>query len=238
MRKHQLVLYWMLLAAAVVIAAVVCWHLGLFHLLFKSDVSHLSLVIILIFLSASVHAACNLIRFSNITETLKHFNHISDPNTLEDSKQITQTIRKLPPWLQQYMSNLAESYGDAATKPPRSKLLDALNTRVKAPVRLGWLLADLLIKLGLLGTVIGFILMLGAISSAENLDISNVQILLAEMGSGMRVALFTTLCGLVAGTLLGFQCFIVERSTDVLMAMVTELGEIQLTHDATEVAGS
>ena len=237
MPKHQLVLYWMLLAVGVVIAAIVCWHLGLFHLLFKSDVSRLSLVIIMIFLAASAHAAYNLVRFSNLIEILKHYNHSSYSRTLQDTKQITKTVGKLPSWLQQYLSKLTDSYGKLDTERSRSNLLDTLNNRVKAPVRLGWLLADLLIKLGLLGTVIGFILMLGAISGTENLDITNIQMLLVEMGSGMRVALFTTLSGLVAGTLLGFQYFIVDRSADVLMAMITELIEID-TYEMTEATES
>jgi biopolymer transport protein ExbB/TolQ len=37
-----------------------------------------------------------------------------------------------------------------------------------------WFTADLMIKLGLLGTVIGFIYMLGSVTGIEQIDINNV----------------------------------------------------------------
>ena len=136
----------------------------------------------------------------------------------------------VPPRLRNQWPAIVSRYnGSSTTGPPeKSSLIQMLDNRIKAPVRLGWLLSDLLIKLGLLGTVIGFILMLGAISGGGSVDISNIDTLLTDMGSGMRVALFTTLAGLTTGTLLGFQYFIVERSADVLMENIVEFVELRI----------
>ena len=65
-------------------------------------------------------------------------------------------------------------------------------------------------SLGMLGTIIGFCLMLVGF---ENLDISNqqtVQGLLAELGKSMATALYTTLVGLLCGQLLKVQAFILS----------------------------
>ena len=55
----------------------------------------------------------------------------------------------------------------------------------------GQFIADLLLKLGLLGTIIGFILMLTPIGEIKEFDPSLIQQLLSTMSGGMAVALYT-----------------------------------------------
>lgn len=214
----------MLLAAAVAVAAVAAWHLGFFGQLIDSDVSRLSSIIILVFIAASAHAVTTLIRLSRSTETMQRLESSLASGAPGGPPNLPREAL-LHPQLRDQVCELlrAREDNDPYLLLRQTRLLEALKESVKAPVRLGWLLADLLIKLGLLGTVIGFILMLGAISQADSIDISNIQPLLADMGAGMRVALLTTLCGLVGGTLLGFQYFIVERAADELIDAITGL---------------
>jgi uncharacterized membrane protein len=73
-----------------------------------------------------------------------------------------------------------------------------------------WFSSEVCLNLGMLGTIIGFCLMLVGF---ENLDISNqqtVQGLLAELGKSMATALYTTLVGLLCGQLLKVQAFILS----------------------------
>ena len=77
---------------------------------------------------------------------------------------------------------------------------------------LGYLAIDVLLKLGLTGTVIGFILMLLPIGEIEDFDPKVLQQLLSTMSGGMAVALYTTLTGLVTSMLLKFQYFILDSS--------------------------
>lgn len=81
-------------------------------------------------------------------------------------------------------------------------------------------------KLGLLGTVIGFILMLGAVTDISDFDVGTMQGMLRDMSGGMRVALFTTLSGLIGGILLGMQYHLVDRGADELLATITEVSEV------------
>lgn len=69
----------------------------------------------------------------------------------------------------------------------------------------GWFAADSVLKIGLLGTIIGFILMLAPIGELTSFDATSLQSALAAMSAGMAVALYTTLTGLIANIILRFQ---------------------------------
>ena len=74
------------------------------------------------------------------------------------------------------------------------------------------MIVDILLKLGLTGTVIGFILMLLPIGEIKDFDPQIIQQLLSKMSGGMAVALYTTLTGLVTSTLLKLQYFLLDTS--------------------------
>ena len=84
----------------------------------------------------------------------------------------------------------------------------------------GQFIADLLLKLGLLGTIIGFILMLTPIGEIKEFDPSLIQQLLSTMSGGMAVALYTTLAGLLTSSLLKVQYYFLDS---VLVSHVNQL---------------
>ena len=74
----------------------------------------------------------------------------------------------------------------------------------------GWFISDLFFTIGMVGTVIGFIVML---SGFEGIDFGNpdtTKQMIGTLGSGMSTALYTTLTGLVSSVLLKIQCFILD----------------------------
>ena len=79
----------------------------------------------------------------------------------------------------------------------------------------GWFASDVLLTMGLIGTVAGFILMLaGAFHGINISDVSSVQQALANMAVGMSTALYTTLTGLITSTLLKFQYFRLQQDLE------------------------
>ena len=86
----------------------------------------------------------------------------------------------------------------------------------------GWLAADSVLKLGLLGTIIGFILMLSPIAGLSGYDAASLQAALTKMSGGMAVALYTTLAGLVANLLLRVQF---QLLADAMQALLLDLSE-------------
>ncbi|MBE8220402.1 MAG: MotA/TolQ/ExbB proton channel family protein, partial [Alphaproteobacteria bacterium] len=81
----------------------------------------------------------------------------------------------------------------------------------------GYLAADVVLKLGLMGTIIGFILMLRPISEINGFDATNLQIALTAMSGGMAVALYTTLSGLVCNILLRLQFQMLSEAMQSLL---------------------
>ena len=98
------------------------------------------------------------------------------------------------------------------------QIIEIYADRMRAPVELGWFFVDILIRLGLIGTIVGFILIFASLSGGPTPDSQNVQELLLSMSGGMGTALYTTLLGLLSGTILGLQYMILSRSVEELVA--------------------
>ena len=75
----------------------------------------------------------------------------------------------------------------------------------------GWFIAESCLALGMVGTVTGFLIMLG--TAFENIDLSNTATLqqaLSDMAMGMSKALYTTLIGLVCSLIIKVQLINLE----------------------------
>lgn len=92
------------------------------------------------------------------------------------------------------------------SKNYQDKKLQALGNYV-------WFASEAMITLGMIGTVAGFLLMLGsAFSNLDVTNIANVQAAIADMAIGMSTALSTTLVGLICSILTKAQMVILENS--------------------------
>ena len=77
---------------------------------------------------------------------------------------------------------------------------------VDKTIEVGWFIAEACLVLGMIGTVTGFLLMLG--TAFANIDVTNsvtLQQALSDMAIGMSTALWTTLTGLVCSLILKVQ---------------------------------
>ena len=75
-----------------------------------------------------------------------------------------------------------------------------------------WFIGEACMTVGMVGTVIGFMLMLG--SSFAEIDPSNVESMkrvITDMAAGMSTALLTTLCGLIGSLFVKVQVIIQEQ---------------------------
>ena len=79
----------------------------------------------------------------------------------------------------------------------------------------GWFIAESCLVLGLIGTVTGFILMLGtAFTELDVTNITSVQDALIKMSLGMSTALYTTLVGLISSLVIKIQLVTIERQIE------------------------
>ncbi len=100
-----------------------------------------------------------------------------------------------------------------------------LGERSHGPHETAWWFAAAAIKLGLLGTVVGFIVMATEIGQLPSFDIDQVQTLLKQMTGGMAIALYTTLVGLTANLWLGLQLLLLDRMADRIAADILAQAE-------------
>ena len=81
-------------------------------------------------------------------------------------------------------------------------------------MEVGWFTSDLCLSIGMMGTVIGFIMMLGGFANIDINDMATVQGLIKGLGVGMSTALYTTLTGLICSALLKIQYFNLSQAID------------------------
>lgn len=87
--------------------------------------------------------------------------------------------------------------------------LKKISSDVSDPV---WFAANSCGKIGICGTIIGFIMMLGNFQNIDVSSVENMKSLIAALGAGLGVALYTTLCGIIFGHMLQVQAFMIDRS--------------------------
>lgn len=80
---------------------------------------------------------------------------------------------------------------------------------------LAWFSAEICMSIGMVGTIIGFILMLsGSLGDIDPSDVETMKRVIAGMAVGMSTALVTTLVGLVSNILLKIQVVSQEYDKD------------------------
>lgn len=70
-----------------------------------------------------------------------------------------------------------------------------------------WMVSDMCLTLGMIGTIVGFLMMLVGGFSIQSGDAAGIQALLARFSVGLGTALYTTLVGLICSMLLKLQLF-------------------------------
>jgi hypothetical protein len=95
-----------------------------------------------------------------------------------------------------------------------TKLITAYSADLEAKL---WFTAELLVAIGMIGTVTGFILMFGeAFASIDTTKPETISAVLTDMASGMGTALVTTLFGIVGSFMLKAELvFIVGDDNEI-----------------------
>ena len=113
-----------------------------------------------------------------------------------------------------------------------SRMISAQNLRSRLAQRIASIrqIANTLVVLGLLGTVIGFIISLSGVKPDAASDVAAISPMVATLIYGMSVALYTTLVGAILNIWLMVNYRILATGTSLLASTIIELGE---THAGT-----
>jgi hypothetical protein len=93
--------------------------------------------------------------------------------------------------------------------------------RIEHLTEVGWFVSDLCLSIGMIGTVVGFIMMLGGFFTVDFSDTATLQNLIKDLGAGMSVALYTTLVGLICSSLLKIQYFNLNQGISRILAKIS-----------------
>jgi hypothetical protein len=169
---------------------------GVWGLLLRSDPTGITLIIIVLFLAATLWCGAR----SRVLHRQR------------------QALNGEHEWAAEYCAALSGPGADSATA------LDLLLERTHGPHTTAWWVNGIQLKLGLLGKVIGFSILALNIGSLQNFDPAQSQDLLRSLTTGLGVALLTTMVGLVGNILLGLQLTRLDRYADALVADIQRLG--------------
>jgi biopolymer transport protein ExbB/TolQ len=225
---------WLVFFGLIAFGAVFSLSNGYFDTLLRADESHISALILVLLLLASLDAGRRAYRLGQqLDSTLQISAAVRGTENVfvvaRDDQIAFADEMHGHSFAHDHLLLLANKTHRAGTLADQNMLLERLENVLGRGHETGWFLAELMIRLGLLGTVIGFIFMLGSVANVASIDVQALQQLLTSMSAGMRVALYTTLTGLGAGILLGFQYRLLDAGVDRLMAEIIELSEVHIT---------
>ena len=121
----------------------------------------------------------------------------------------------------------ARHMADARTKNAESRAIQINMLRLKLShrIQIVRLIANLLVFLGLIGTVIGFIIALSGVNAQAVSQADSVATMVSTLIQGMSVALYTTLLGAVLNVWLNINYRILSTGTVNLISDIVAFGE-------------
>lgn len=204
-KNHYSPLYgWLLLFGLLLFGAFLLWQYELLQQLQEQDQTRLSIIILVLFLLTTLYLGGCSLRLSRESSLAEQADSVANGWAADHLRLVRQ---------------LQESGSDLAHEPLLARLVEQVHSGHAS----GWFISDLLLRLGLIGTVIGFVMMLGSVYNLDGDGAYALKQLLGEMGGGMQVALYTTLTGLGSAILLSIQCHWLDRCADRLVSRIIEL---------------
>ncbi len=222
-------LLWMIFTGLSVFAAVVLWRYGLIHLMVTSDRTYISSIIAVLYIVTCCHCFWRTRAIAREDEASRRCRAIlSAPG---GARALDAGARTLPAGLvRDHIASLvtkAEAQGES--RIDQTLLLRALADRLRGSNGFGAFVSDTLMKLGLLGTIIGFIIMLAPIATLDAADKVSMKSSMGLMSDGMAVAMYTTLAGLVGSILVRIQYYMLDAATQRVFSDAVVLTETHVT---------
>ncbi len=175
---------------------------GWVELVIKADASHLSTVIALVFVAGLGYCALRVLQTSRELNQIKSF----DP--------LVQSAAG------DYIAKLRGRSGES-----RSILAASLRLKLSQRISLVRHAAGSLVLLGLIGTVIGFIIALSGVDPESASDVQSIAPMVSSLIKGLSTALYTTLIGSVLNVWLMINYRLLAGGTIKLITALIDYGE-------------
>ena len=202
---------WLLLVSLMLFGAYVAWDRSVFKLIFAIDRSFMASLTMALVVVMSAHCGWHVIVMAQRVRSARRWL----------AQHGTMNVAESSAFLQHFIDDLVTT--NQERESDTDAIMEIHADSVRAPTELGWFFVDLAVRLGLLGTIIGFILIF---ASLDNISIDggdDLKQLLIAMSGGMGTALYTTLTGLVGASLLSFQYLVLGRQSEYLIGLLLRI---------------
>ena len=221
-------LLWMIFTGLSIFAAVLLWRYGFIHLMVVSDRTYISSLIAVLYVVTCFHCFWRTRAIAKEAELARRCRAIlSAP---EGAKALSSDARGLPAGMvtDHIRSLVTRAEAQGAGRIDQTLLLRSLADRLRGSNGFGAFVSDTLMKLGLLGTIIGFIIMLAPIAGLDAADKVAMKSSMGLMSDGMAVAMYTTLAGLVGSILVRIQYYMLDAATQRVFSDAVMLTETRV----------
>jgi MotA/TolQ/ExbB proton channel family protein len=228
-RDRGALLLWMIFTGLSIFTGVVLWRYGFVRLMLVSDRTYISSLIAVLYVITCCHCFWRTRAIEREGEAARRCVAIlSGP---DGARAIRANAQALPPGLvaDHIRSLLTKAETQGTGHLDQTLLLRTLADRLRGSNAFGAFASDTLMKLGLLGTIIGFIIMLAPIAGLDAADKVAMKSSMGLMSDGMAVAMYTTLAGLVGSILIKIQYYMLDAATQRVFSDAVTLTETRVT---------
>ena len=200
--KYLLFLRYFLINSIGIAFLLVAYSQGFLNKAINADITNVVLLIMLLFLLGII---------------------IATQKTFWISKEINYTFSKNIP-----KNSFAKSFVTNSKRldaSSRNNLAASLRIKLLSKINYVKFLANTLVILGLIGTVVGFIIALSGVDGSVSSNPEEVSKMVSTLIQGMSVALYTTLVGSICSVWLNLCYQMMSTGANKLLSNIIELGE-------------
>ena len=223
-------LRWLIIICLTAFGVAVLWRLGLIRLMLDTDRTYISSLILVLFVLTTLHCLTQTWVVSRELTDVRLFQEGlgREPTSLAGVSAAPSRVRP-DSMIMRHVDNLvAKARAQKAGRLDQTLLLRTLADRLRSREKIGIFVAEALLRLALLGTAVGFILMLIPIAGLTAFDAESLRKAMAGMSSGMAIALNVTVTGIATALLLKLQYFYLDKAIADLFAAITDLTEVHI----------
>jgi len=234
-RDYAPVLRWLIVNCLVLLALFALWQLGFLGAVLESDHTRISLLIFALFGLTTLHCLIQTSAISRELVAARKARATIEANQgsgfrVAGNRVTTGSGEALEPGVfTTHVKNLVtKAELGAPGRLDQTLLLRNIADKLRGREKLGLFVSEALLRLALLGTAIGFILMLIPIAGLSSFDAETLRGALAGMTGGMAVALNVTVSGIATALILKFEYFQLDSAIAELFDLIAETSEIHV----------
>ena len=204
---------WLLIAAASVFAFFVAATSGGLAFVIEHDLTFISDAVMLIFLATTIFCGTRAWRLSKELIVVQRIASETASGTKVPPSE-AQRLYESRSWVASFLRQVS----GVRSPETREQMINVLTEKLRGSHEIGWFITETMTKLGLLGTVIGFLVMLTALVGSNQLELTAMQSILRDMASGMGIKIIATVVGLLTNIILALQWLMLDRCADKVLS--------------------